>query len=400
MIIILYIAVYLLLNAYVIWRVLRWLRHCNDRLASWPVRTSYIVVFAAFASLIIIAYYIHDERFVWLERLSSAWFGILLYIIFYVAMADLARVIAKLVIRFIPSCPKDVFAKKRVLLPGGIVVIALVVITSAYGFYHVDDLQTKYYEVPIEKVNNAKDSMRIVLVADQHLGFIMGADYMEEVTEEINRLKPDLVCFAGDIFDNDYDALDDPERIINAWKNIESTYGVYACWGNHDVTEPLFSGFAVGLRQDAIRDIRMDNMMRDANITVMEDETLLIDDSFYLIGRLDYSKNGFGTNERMDIEDLLEGVDQSKPIILMDHEPKELDRIAEAGVDLDLSGHTHDGQMWPMNLTNRVVWENNYGMLIKGNMYSIVTSGLGVYGPSMRVATDSEVVVVDVNFVK
>ena len=397
MLIILYIAVYVLLNAYVIWRALRWFRHCDNlKFANWKFRTAYITVFCIFAALIIVAYFIHADNMAWFERLSSRWFGILLYIIFYVAVADLIRVIIKL----IPKVPKDFFTRRKIVIPCGIVVIILIASTSIYGFVHVDNLQTKYYDATVAKDAGDVDALRVILVADHHLGYIFGVDYMEEMVEAINKQKPDLVVFAGDLFDNEYEAIDDPEGVSAAWAKIDSTYGTYGCWGNHDVTEPLFSGFAVGLRRDALRDPRWDRMVDDANITMLNDESVLIDDSFYLLGRKDYAKTGDGTNNRKTIEEMMEGIDLSKPVLLMDHEPRELQEISDAGVDIDLSGHTHDGQMFPMNYTNRIVFENNYGVMMKGDMYSIVTSGIGVYGPAMRVGTDSEIVVIDVTFSK
>lgn len=398
---ILYILIYLLANAYIIWRALRWLRHCHPNFSLRPFRIAFITVFTGMASLIVIAHLLEDHyRNVFIERLASQWFGILLYIIFYIAMADLIRVIIKLVIKILKKKPEDILTDKAFVVPGGLVVIALVTVCSIYGFIHVDDIQIQNYSVSIDKENRAQDNLRIVMVADQHLGFNMGAEIMEDMVEKINEANPDIVCFVGDIFDNNFDSLDDPEAIKNAWLGIESKYGVYACWGNHDVTEQLFSGFAVNDKSDATRDPRMDKLLSDSNIKTLGDELELIDDSFYLIGRYDYFNIGDGTNNRKTIEELMADVDKSKPVILMDHQPRELGRIADAGVDIDLSGHTHDGQLFPMNFTNRLHWENNYGMIEKGDMYSIVTSGVGVYGPAMRVGTNSEVVIVDVEFSK
>lgn len=394
---ILYIFCYILLNAYIIWRTLRWLRHCYGPLGSWKFRGGYIIVFSAMAGLVIAAHFLQDSgRHPGLERFSSSWFGVLFYIIFYVAVADLIRFLLKL----FRVTPKGFFGRPKIVLPGGLIAVALIAVTSIYGFIHVKDMKTVYYETPVAKECNNLEQLRIVLISDQHLGYTIGVKDMEKMVERINQVNPDLVCFTGDIFDNNYDALDDPEGIRDAWQKIDSRYGVYACWGNHDVTEPLFSGFSVDERSKALRDSRMDELLESSGIKVLNDEVELVADSFYVIGRLDYEKAGDGTSNRKSIVALMEGVDTSKPVILMDHEPRELDEIAAAGVDIDLSGHTHRGQIFPMNLTGKVVWGNDYGMLKEGEMYSVVTSGIGVYGPAMRVFTDSEVAVVDVSFQK
>ena len=98
--------------------------------------------------------------------------------------------------------------------------------------------------------------------------------------------------------------------------------------------------------------------------------------------------------------ELVEGLDADKPILVLDHQPRELEALAEAGVDVDLCGHTHDGQMFPGNLTVRLFWENACGCLRVGSMHSIVTSGVGLFGPNMRVGTKAEICPITVHFAK
>lgn len=390
-----YIFAYILLNVYIILRTLRWFYRCHGIFGLWRFRIPYIITVGGMASLVIIAFFLQENgKHYRLEHFSSQWFGVLFYIIFYVAAADLIRLLMKV----LKLTPKGFFEKGRFVFAGGLVVVVLIISTSIYGFIHVRDMQTVHYQANVEKSCEGIESLRIVLVADQHLGYTIGVKDMEKMAAKINAEKPDLVCFAGDIFDNNYNALDDPEGIRQAFKSIESTYGVYACWGNHDVKEPLFSGFSVNARSEAIRDPRMEQLLIDADIQVLNDEAVNIEDKFYVIGRLDYEKAGDGTSNRKDIVQLTEGLNLSKPVIVIDHEPRELEETAAAGVDIDLSGHTHGGQIFPMNLTNHLVWENGWGIMKKDSMYSVVTSGIGVYGPAMRVFTDSEVVVVDVDF--
>ena len=123
-----------------------------------------------------------------------------------------------------------------------------------------------------------------------------------------------------------------------------------------------------------------------------------IDDSFYIAGRMDASKPGDGSSRRMSPESILSGLDQDKPIIVLEHQPRQLDRLAESGADLQLCGHTHDGQTFPGNLVIRLFWENPCGYLLKDGLHSIVTSGVGVWGPAMRLGTKSEVCQITVHF--
>ena len=390
-----YFAVYILLNIYIIIRTLRWFKNCHEAFELKRFRIPYIIVMSLMASLVIVAFYMQEKgNHHGLLKFSSQWFGVLFYIIFYVAMADLVGLILKL----IKKGPKGHLARSRFVFRGGLLVIALIVATSIYGFIHVRDMKTTKYEVMIDKAIEGRDSMRIALVADQHLGYSIGVKDMQKMVEKINEAQPDIVCFSGDIFDNNFNALDDEKGIWEAFASIKSTYGVYTCWGNHDVEEPLFSGFAVDNRSEAIRDPRMEEFLESAGFQLLEDKGMLINEEFYVIGRLDYQKAGDGTNNRKSITELTKDMDKSKPIILLDHQPREFDEIEAAGVDLDLSGHTHAGQIFPMNLTNELTWKNGYGLMEIGNLTSIVTSGVGIYGPAMRTFTDSEVVIIDVTF--
>ena len=237
----------------------------------------------------------------------------------------------------------------------------------------------------------------MVLAADLHLGYNIGCKQMEQMTEKINEQKPDLVVMAGDIFDNNFDALDNPERLEMLLSQINSTYGTYAVFGNHDVTETLIAGFPISSR-NAPRDPRMYEFLEKSNINVLEDETAIIDNSFYLTGRLDEKRTGNGTKKRASLDELTKNLDPSMPLFMISHEPDHLSDYNAHGVDIVLSGHTHAGQFFPLTIVQPFVWENYWGMKMIDSMYSFVTSGIGVYGPDMRVGTNSEVMVIDVHF--
>lgn len=131
------------------------------------------------------------------------------------------------------------------------------------------------------------DSLQVVLAADLHIGYNTGCGRMRTMVEEINVLQPDLVVLAGDIFDNEYEALDNPEELAAILGSIQSRYGVYACYGNHDVSEKILAGFTFPQEGEKASDPRMDQLLEEAGITLLRDETVLIDDAFYLCGRAD-----------------------------------------------------------------------------------------------------------------
>ena len=157
--------------------------------------------------------------------------------------------------------------------------------------------QAKYikvtpYEVTISKTVPDTDKLKVVLVADTHFGYNAGVIHAHELVRKINKQKPDLVCIAGDIFDNEYDAIRSPEKLSKVLRSIKSTYGVYACWGNHDLNEAILAGFTFHHKGDNISDVkdpRMNEFLCKSNIKLLEDESVLIDNKFYIVGRKDAS---------------------------------------------------------------------------------------------------------------
>lgn len=189
---------------------------------------------------------------------------------------------------------------------------------------------------------------------------------MRQMVEKINLLQPDLVIVAGDIFDNEYEAIENPEETARVLRGIHSKYGVYACYGNHDIQEPILAGFTFGQKgEKKASDPRMDAFMEKAGFRLLREEAVLIDNAFYVYGRPDYERPGRGIDRRKTPQELAESMDMSKPVIVMDHEPRELQELADAGVDVDLCGHTHDGQLFPGNLLINLLWENSCGYLKK-----------------------------------
>ena len=280
----------------------------------------------------------------------------------------------------------------------GILLTSLVAGLSVYGSLHAKVVQVNPYEVTIEKSCAGREELKVVLLADLHLGYNYGKREISRVVEKVNEQKADLILLAGDIFDNEYEAVQQPDMIAQELAQMKSTYGTYGVFGNHDVTERLLGGFSVPSDKNDLRDSRFEEFAKKAKITILDDEVVSIDDAFYLVGRMDASKPGDGTKNRMSPEEILDGLDKTKPILVMEHQPKQLQELADAGADMQLSGHTHDGQIFPGNLLIDLFWENASGYLQKDQLHSVVTSGVGVWGPAMRVGTDSEICPITIHF--
>ena len=196
---------------------------------------------------------------------------------------------------------------------------------TIYGTIHARNMTTKEYDVSIEKHVDGLDGLNVVLVADLHLGYSIGCKDMEKMVKRINALNPDVVIYAGDIFDNDYDALDDPDRLSQIISGVNAKYGSYAVFGNHDVTETLVGGFSVSSAYRAFRDDRMEPFLESAGINVLLDDVIQIaDGKINLVGRLDEEKPGDGTKNRKPLDELLSKIQRQVRLFSIWHTRRNL----------------------------------------------------------------------------
>ena len=389
--------VYILLNIYVLrWGYL-WIGNCHHLFQSMIFRLILTVFYTLVALTPLTGFLIRKPAFLHriLKITSNYFLGIFMYILMVLFSIDIVRLILKYAVHASWIQSRIVFAAV------GACCICIVIIISFSGIYHAKHIKVTPYKITVDKSAPDMDSLKIVLLADTHFGYNSGAVHAQEIVDKINEQNPDLVCIAGDIFDNEYDAVREPEKISEILRTIRSKYGVYACWGNHDLNEPILAGFTFKHKKEdskQLKDPRMKRFLQNSNIQLLEDEAVLIDNSFYVVGRKDASLIEKIEEKRKTPAQLTQKLDKDKTIIVIDHQPKELQDIADAGVDLDLCGHTHDGQTFPGNFTVKFLWENPCGYLQKGSMHNIVTSGSGVWGPAMRIGTDSEICTIDLTF--
>ncbi len=389
--------IYILLNIYVLrWGYL-WIGNCHHLFQSRIFRIILTVIYTLIALTPLTGFLIRKPAFLHriLKITSNYFLGIFMYILMVLFSIDIVRLILKYAVHASWIQSRIVFSAV------GACCICIVIIISFSGIYHAKHIKVTPYKITVDKSAPDMDSLKIVLLADTHFGYNSGAVHAQEIVDKINEQNPDLVCIAGDIFDNEYDAVREPEKISEILRTIRSKYGVYACWGNHDLNEPILAGFTFKHKKEdskQLKDPRMKRFLQNSNIQLLEDEAVLIDNSFYVVGRKDASLIEKIEEKRKTPAQLTQKLDKDKTIIVIDHQPKELQDIADAGVDLDLCGHTHDGQTFPGNFTVKFLWENPCGYLQKGSMHNIVTSGSGVWGPAMRVGTDSEICTINLIF--
>ena len=287
----------------------------------------------------------------------------------------------------------------RIYQYAGVLILSISLFFCIYGFQHSKTIEVSEYQVSVDKHVQGITDLNIVMISDLHLGYATNMIRLQHMVDQINMLQPDLIIIAGDIFNNDYDQINDPGKCIRILSEMKANYGTYAVYGNHDVTETLIGGFPLFDQKELIRDPRMTMFVEQAGIKALSDQvTTVADGKIYLAGRLDLQRPGDGSLQRKSVFTLTENLDHTKPILMIDHEPVELEDAQKNGVDLLLSGHTHDGQFFPFTLFQRLAWKNPHGCMAIGNMYSCVTSGTGTYAPGMRVFTSAEIMQITVHF--
>lgn len=391
--------IYLLLNLYILRWAYLWMGTCHSILRTLGFRLIFAVIYVLLSTSLLTGFLIKNPKSLhrMLKITGNYFLGIFLYTLVIILLADFGRILLKYVFH------ASWIHSRTAFTVAGAICALLILLLSACGIFHAKYIKTTSYDVIINKTIPERTSMKVVLLADTHFGYNAGVLHARELVRKINKQKPDLVCIAGDIFDNEYDAIRNPEKLAKTLRGIKSTYGVYACWGNHDLNEEILAGFTFKHKDgdlSDIKDLRMKKFLEDSNIHILEDESVLINDQFYVIGRKDASLTEKIDETRKAPAQLTEKLDRDKPIIMIDHQPKELQELADAGVDLDLCGHTHDGQTFPGNFTIKLMWENPCGLLIKDNMTNITTSGAGVWGPAMRIGTDSEICSINIQLKK
>jgi len=308
---------------------------------------------------------------------GAYWLAFMWYFLLVITALDLLRLLD----RYLRVVPIGI---KRGLNPAlGLIVFILVVGIVSYGAWNARHPVVNHYDLTIAKQAGSLKQLHVVMVSDIHLGTIVQNDDLMKMVNTVNQLKPDLILFAGDVFDETIESSE-KQQIANTFSKLSAPYGVFAVLGNHE--------YIGGNAEEAIK------YLGEARVRVLRDSSQEIAGSFYIVGRDDLSSERVNGVKRKSLKTLLQGVDRSLPIILMDHQPSQLVEPVEQGVDLQLSGHTHAGQLFPIRLITRQIFEDDWGLLRKGNFQLIVSSGYGTWGPPIRLGNTPEVVDIMLKF--
>ena len=315
------------------------------------------------------------RRFI--DTIGSYWMGIFLYLLMLFLVADIVILLGKITTLFPSPIPPSI------RLWSFLTVILLAAGLMIYGKYNASNIQHVSYEVNIKNNSVSEDmkseEIKIALIADIHLGVSDGERNLPVMIREINKLGADIVCIAGDIFNDDFFLIRNSAAVMDSFKSIESKYGVYACLGNHDGGSTLKE---------------MVNFLEQSNIKLLNDEYIIIAEQLVLVGRLDARPiGGFDDLKRADITHIIKSINTKLPVVVMDHDPSHINDYGNE-FDLVLFGHTHGGQIFPVNLLTKAMFISDYGYYRKDptGPHMIITSGVSTWGMPIRIGTKNEIV--------
>lgn len=310
--------------------------------------------------------------------------AILIFYLFISSLiADLIRIIQKYLIKekhlnFIP-----IIHKKGLL---AIIIFTIIILGSVYGMNHIELTE---YNLTTDKIDNK--SYSILFISDVHYGTVQNTQLLKDSILKMNNLKPDIVLLGGDIVD-ERTTKDSMQEIFEELGKINSTYGTYYIFGNHD-RQPYTSDYENGNR--TFTDSDLNQSIEKNRIKILNDDKITINNDFVLVGRSDAEWED--SINRTDVNEILNESDLSKYIVVLDHQPVEYEENAQEGVDLQLSGHTHGGQVFPYGMIYDLSGRLNYGEYEIKDMKQIVSSGLTGWGWPMRNEAKCEYVLININ---
>lgn len=308
---------------------------------------------------------------------GSFWLAAMFYFLIAVVLVDLIR----LTDYFTGVLPDSLNSPKAATNILGITMV-VVLATLLAGYINATNPRLHSLTLDIDKPANGLKELNIAMASDIHMGTIIGPRRMAKLVKTINQMKPDIILLAGDIVDEDLAPVI-RQNLGESLKSLKAPMGVYGITGNHEY---------IGGADAAVK------YLEAHGITMLRDSVITIENAFYLAGREDRDKTRFSGKSRLSLNQLLNDTDRSLPLILLDHQPFNLEKTEEAGVDLQLSGHTHHGQMWPLNYLTSAIYEVSMGYLKKGETHIYVSPGFGGWGPPVRIGNRPEVMNIKLRF--
>jgi len=255
--------------------------------------------------------------------------------------------------------------------------LAVSVLVSVYGQIEAINIRTERVVIKSPKIPEKVGKLRIVQISDVHLGLIMGEWRLERILKEVRRAQPDILVSTGDLLDGQ---INDISKMADKIGGIRTPYGKYAVTGNHE----FYAGIGRSLA-----------FTEEAGFTVLRGEKLEIPGLIVMAGVDDATEDRFGRHERISEKQLLSDLPGDRFVVLLKHRPLVEDG-SEGLFDLQLSGHTHGGQISPFSLIIKLLYPIDGGLLpLRDGAFLHVNRGSGTWGPPMRFLVPPEVSIID-----
>lgn len=326
----------------------------------------FILLAYSFLAAMLLRRWLPYRLYTGLKLIGAYGMAILMYLLLALPLADIAYVLLRRGGVSIPAAVQIV----------GWPVVTLLLVVLAVGVWNASRPIVRQYTVHVAKQPPGVEELRLAVASDLHLGTIIGKRHLRRLVQRVNELEPDLVLFPGDVLDDSIEPFV-REEMGEVMRGLRARLGIFASLGNHEYIGGHVAEYI--------------ERMREIGIEVLTDQVVKVEDIVQIAGRKDASVERMRGEGRLAVGELLDEADKALPIVLLDHQPRQLGAAAEAGVDLMLSGHTHRGQMTPNHLITRRLFELDWGYLRKGEMHAIVSSGFGTWGPPLRIGSRSEI---------
>ncbi|MBN2601692.1 MAG: metallophosphoesterase [Candidatus Marinimicrobia bacterium] len=314
-----------------------------------------------------------------LTWIGSYWLALMVYFLIIVILIDVIRVVDHF-LPFLPAFIRSNPAQTNFIL--GMTAIGIVLLIVIAGRINAVHPHIREINISIsKKVNDGKD-ITIAMASDIHLGAVVGQKRLRKMIRMMDELKPDLILFAGDVIDEDPGSLIKKD-LGECLKELNAPLGVFSITGNHEY---------IGGVTKAIE------YLESHNITMLRDSVVILPNGITIIGREDIDSHRFNGIHRKSISELIKDINPSLPLILLDHQPSSLNDAIDNNIDLQLSGHTHHGQLWPFNYITSKLFRVSFGYEKIQNTHIYVSCGFGSWGPPIRTTARPELVKINLKF--
>lgn len=317
-----------------------------------------------------------SDLFTWA---GAFWLAAMVYLLMAVIAFDLLRIVNHFIPFFDKIIPSALLQRPYFFTIGIATAVFLLVFAG-----HLNALlpRTEQLSININKKLPQSEKLRIAMVSDIHLGTVISTKRLSRIIEHLNSVEPDVIMIPGDLVDEDLQPVI-KQNLGALFGKLKAPLGVYASTGNHEY---------IGGADAAV------DYLRAHDITVLRDTAEQILPGLWVIGRNDIESDRFAGEKRKSLAEITKNIPSEDIKIVLDHQPRAYEEAQEQQTDLILSGHTHHGQLWPFNYITQRMFPLSWGYKQFGQMHAYVSSGIGTWGPPVRIGNRPEVVVITLHF--